>query len=178
MDSENSKRPPDHRENLAGEAAITKIKSLVESAKSCFFCTSIAVDGSTAARPMTVQDVDAEGNLWFLSARDTHKDAELQINPHVRLYFQGSAHADFLEINGTATVSQDRKKIEELWEPIMKNWFTEGRDDPRISVIKVKATDGYYWETKHGFAVAGIKMLIGAVTGKPSDDAVEGKLKV
>lgn len=38
---------------------------------------------------------------------------------------------------GEATVSRDKPKIEELWEPIIKTWFTEGKDDLRITVIKV-----------------------------------------
>lgn len=167
-----------HRENLQGKVAIEKIQSLVDNIKSCFFCTSTAVPGSTGARPMSVQKVDAEGNFWFLSARDTHKDDELNMDPRVRLFFQGSDHADFLEINGIGELSQDRNKIDELWQPIMKNWFAEGRDDPRISVIKVKPVDGYYWETKHGIVMAGIKMVIGTVTGKPMDDSVEGKLRL
>jgi hypothetical protein len=60
----------------------------------------------------------------------------------------------------------------------MKTWFTEGEDDPRITVIGVKVEDGYYWDTKHGMMVAGIKMLIGAVTGKTLDDSVQGELNV
>lgn len=60
----------------------------------------------------------------------------------------------------------------------MKTWFSEGPDDPRISVIKVTATDGYYWETRHGLVIASIKMLVGTVTGKPMDDSVEGKLRL
>lgn len=76
------------RENLHGEAAIEKIRALVDNTRSCFFCTATAVDGSTGARPMSVQDVDAEGNLWFLSARDSHKDEELTIDPRVRFFFR------------------------------------------------------------------------------------------
>jgi hypothetical protein len=56
---------------------------------------------------------------------------------------------------------QQRMKIEELWSPLIKTWFTEGVDDPRITVIKVTPTEGYYWDNKHGSAVAGVKMLIG-----------------
>ena len=96
----------------------------------------------------------------------------------VQLLFQGSAHSDFLCINGTATISKDKNKIKELWEPIIKAWFTEGVDDPRISVIKVEPEHGYYWDNKHGNAVAGIKIMIGAALGKTLDDSVEGKLKV
>lgn len=49
-------------------------------------------------------------------------------------------------------------KIKELWEPIVKTWFTEGADDPRITAIKVAPAEGYYWDTKHGMAVAGVNV--------------------
>jgi general stress protein 26 len=127
---------------------------------------------------MSVQEVDEEGNLWFLSATDSEKNEELQTDASVKLYFQGSAQSDFMELNGVANVTRDREKIDELWEPVVKTWFTEGKDDPRISVIKVTPIEGYYWDTKHGRAIAGIKMLIGAATGKTLDDSIEGKLDV
>ncbi|MGE3509589.1 MAG: pyridoxamine 5'-phosphate oxidase family protein [Vicinamibacterales bacterium] len=34
------------------------------------------------------------------------------------------------------------QKIDELWEPLAKTWFTEGKDDPRITVIKVAPRRG------------------------------------
>ena len=67
-------------------------------------------------------------------------------------------------------------KIKELWEPVIKTWFTKGVDDPRITVIKVTPKEGYYWDNKHGNAVAGAKMIIGAMIGKTLDDSIEGKL--
>lgn len=178
MDSINRNQPEHNREDLHGVKAIDKIKELVDKAKTCFFCTAVTTTGSSGARPMSVQEVDEDGNLWFLSASDTHKDRELHLDPHVRLYFQGSPHSDFLEINGLATVSRDKAKIKELWEPVMKTWFTEGEDDPRITLIKVVPSDGYYWDTKHGIAVAGVKMLIGAALGKTLDDSIEGRLQL
>jgi general stress protein 26 len=125
---------------------------------------------------MSVQQVDDDGNLWFLSAADSHKNLELDADPTVDLYFKGSAHSDFLHLRGRAAVSRDKAKIKELWEPIHKTWFTDGVDDPRITVIQVTPLDGYYWDTKHGPAVAGVKMLIGAMTGKTLDDSIEGRL--
>jgi hypothetical protein len=50
-------------------------------------------------------------------------------------------------------------------------------DDPRISVIQFAPREGYYWDTKHGAAVAGAKMLIGAVIGKTLDNSIEGRLQ-
>jgi hypothetical protein len=46
------------------------------------------------------------------------------------------------------------------------------------AVRKIKETEGYYWDTKHGTAVAGVQMLIGAVLRKTMDDSVQGKLDV
>lgn len=50
-------------------------------------------------------------------------------------------------------------------------------NDPRITALKVTPTNGYYWGTKHGNLVAGIKMLAGAVLHKTIDDSVEENLK-
>lgn len=165
-----------HRDNLRGQDAVKKIKEVVNEAESCFFCTAIAVGDSSGARPMAVRKVDDDGNLWFLSPVDSHKNDELKLDSRVRLYFQASSHSYFLELNGHATILQDRATIEELWEPVLKTWFTEGKDDPRISVIKVIPSDGYYWNTKHGNIVAGVKMLVGAAVGKTLDDSVEGAI--
>jgi general stress protein 26 len=177
VDSINRNQPEDTREDLVAQAAVRRIRDVVEKAQTCFFCTTASRNGSSGVRPMNVRQVDDEGNLWFLSANDSHKNQELVADPTVELFFQGSAHSDFLHVNGRATISTDRAKIKELWEPVIRTWFTEGVDDPRITVIKVEPTTGYYWDTKHGNAVAGIKMLIGAAIGRTLDDSVEGTLE-
>jgi general stress protein 26 len=178
MDSINRNQAEKNHEDLSAQDAVAKIKQLVDKAETCFFCTAATANDSVGARPMAVQEVDDAGNLWFLSAEDSHKNEELTRNPRVRLYFQGSAHSDFLLLDGAATASHDKARIKELWKPVMKTWFTEGENDPRITVIKFAPREGYYWDTKHGMAVAGVKMLIGAATGKTMDDSIEGKLKV
>lgn len=178
MDSINANQPETNRENLVGADAIEKIKAVVDKTQSCFFSTALVTGDSGATRPMAVQKVDDLGNLWFLSPSDSHKNLELNSNPSVRLYFQSGEYSGFLMLNGIATVSRDRAKIEELWKPVLKTWFTEGIEDPRITVIQVAPTDGYYWDTKHGVMVAGVKMLIGAAIGTTLDDSIEGTLRV
>jgi general stress protein 26 len=178
MDSINQNQPEQNRADLAGPEAVEQIRTIVKKAQNCFFCTAVTTPGSTSARPMSVQQVDDAGHLWFLSADDSHKNAELERNPAVTLYFQGSPHSDFLVLHGHATLSRDQAKIHELWEFVVKTWFTAGVDDPRITVIRVTPTDGYYWDTKHGNAVAGVKMLVGAALGKTLDDSIEGTLRV
>jgi general stress protein 26 len=178
MDSINRNQPENNTRHLAGDDAIARIKEIVDKAKTCFFCTRATAGDSGGARPMNVRKIDDAGTLWFLSAADSHKNLELGIDSAVTLYFQGSPHSDFLHLEGRAAVSRDKAKIKELWEPILKTWFTGGLDDPRITVIRVQPTAGYYWDTKHGTMVAGIKMMIGAAIGKTLDDSIEGRVRV
>lgn len=178
MDSINKQQPEENYKDLQGSEAKAKIKELTDKASTCFFCTAMQTGQPFTTRPMSLQQLGEDGSLWFLSAKDSHKNQELATDPRVQLLFQGSDYSDFLQLYGTATISDDRQKIEELWNPILKTWFTEGIDDPRISVIKVEPQGGYYWDTKHNHVIAFAKRLAGAVIGQTLDDSIEGKIKV
>lgn len=178
MNSINQQQEEDTYKPLSGQEAVEKIRELAKKAGTCFFCTQIKQSVAIKTRPMAVQKIDDQGNLWFLSANDSHHNKEIAIDPFVQLFFQGSAHSDFLSIYGQASISEDKTRIDELWEPLLKTWFTEGKSDPRISVIKVVPSESYYWDNKHGNAIAFVKMVTGAVLGKTIDDSIEGTLKV
>jgi general stress protein 26 len=178
MDSINKNQPEDNYKDLYGEEAAKKIKELAEKAATCFFCTKSNTRSPINNRPMSVQKVDEHGSLWFLSANDSHKNQQILSDPQVNLLFKGLPHSDFLSIYGHATITTDHAIINELWEPILKTWFTEGENDPRITAIKVEPLEGYDWDTKHGTGVAFVKQLVGAAIGKTLDDSIEGKIKV
>lgn len=127
---------------------------------------------------MSVQKSDVNGDLWFLSPKDSIKNMEITQDSEVTLYFQGSPHSDFLELKGKATISDEKNLIKELWDPMAKSWFKDGIDDPRISVIQFKTESGYYWDNEHGNTIAGVKLLIGVITGTSTDDSNEGSLKI
>ena len=161
--------------DLAGGQAVKEIKDLVEELNSCMFCTHSA--DRLKSRPMSVQKADDQGNLWFLSDKNSGKNQEIKINDEVDLFF-GQGKDKWLSLHGRASISYDKQKIKELWAPIAKIWFTDGVDDPDISVIKVTYDDGYYWDNKHGRMVALAKMAAAFVSGTTMDDGIEGKLKV
>ncbi len=178
MDSINRNQPEDNHRDVQGREALDRVRAVVKKTQTCFFSTSHPRGPSHGTRPMNVRQVDDSGHLWFLSADDSHKNLELSEDPNVELFFQGTEHSDFLHLTGTARVCKDRAKLDELWEPILKTWFTEGKDDPRITIIEVTPLDGYYWDNKHGNMVAGVKMLLGAATGKTLDDSIEGRVNI
>jgi general stress protein 26 len=83
-----------------------------------------------------------------------------------------------MSIYGTAEIVFDKNKVEEMWTPIAKAWFTGGKDDPLISLIKVTPQEGYYWDTKNNKMISLVKIATAMVTGKTMDDGVEGTLSV
>lgn len=163
-------------ENLNGNTAIEKIKSLAEAAGTCFFSTHIKVD--TKSRPMALQSVDENGDLWFLSDVTSDKNKEIGSDPEVQLYFMNNSKYEYVFIKGKASITQDKTLIEKYWSNFANAWF-DGKDDPKVSLIKVTPTDGYYYETKENKIVAMSKMIFAAVTGSSIEDGgVEGKLSL
>jgi general stress protein 26 len=159
-----------HEENLTGIDAVDRIRTLVEPTRMGFLVT---VRGS---RPMTVLKVDAEGCLWFLSSKDSSQNADIAADPRVEFYLANPDKSEFLHLRGSASVKVEKLIVHDLWTPVAKAWFTEGEDDPRITVIHLRPSEGHYWDTKHNKLVSGAKIILGAMIGKTLDDGVTGSL--
>ena len=176
-DSSNNTQPTDeHVKTLQGQEALDKLKSIATKAENCFFCTNIKTGLPVSIRPMSLLEVDTEGNLWFMSMKESNKNQEIETDPFTHLLFQENTNSGFLNIYGITEISTDQQKIDELWKPLLKVWFQGGKDDPAISLLKVVPTNVYYWDNKHGDLVAFGKMAASVITGKTMDDSVEGNL--
>ena len=163
--------------NLYNEDAVKKIKDFVDDIKFCMFCTSVT-DMPFRTRPMSTLEVDEEGNLWFFSAKSSDKNDEIKNDDTVQLIYSKNSDVLFLTITGKATIVEDQAKKDELWNPIVKAFFPEGKDDPDLSLVKIKPEAAHYWDTINGKMITWFKMAASAVTGNQNNVGVEGKLKV
>jgi len=164
-------------QNLGQQEANRKMKDLAEDIRICMFCTDIyAMPFRT--RPMGLQQVDGEGNFWFFSADDSLKNMEIRNNPHVQMIFAKPGDSKFMVVHGVADIVNDRAKTDELWNHFAKAWFKDGKDDPNLSLIRVKPETAHYWDTVHGKMIALIAYAVSAVTGKNVDEGVEGNLDI
>lgn len=166
-------------ENLNHAEAIKKLKELSESAKFCMFCTDLETLPITA-RPMGLRETDAEGNMWFLSSEESNKNFEIKEDNRVQLFFMNNGSSEYLSVYGKAFIYKDKSTIEEKWTPIANAWFEEGKEDPKVTVIRVTPDETYYWDTKAGKLVSFLSFAAAAITGTKTDnsDGVEGKLNI
>jgi general stress protein 26 len=164
--------------NLNNKEAIEKLKSLVDEIMICLFCTNLKTDDGSTCRPMTAIKVCDKGNIWFFSEKNNDKNKAIALNKNVQLFFSHPGKNSYLVVNGEAEIILDKTKIEELWTPIAKIWFKEGKDDPNISIIKVSPTSAYYWDTDGNRMINFIKMAASVATGTNLISGNQGTLKV
>ena len=164
--------------NLKAENGVEKLKELVKAINICLFCTNLDRNYGATCRPMSAQDVDDEGNIWFFSNIKSDKNLEIQQDSAVQLIFSHPGKNSYMIVNGVAEIFQDRKKIDELWSPIVKIWFEEGKDDPDLSLLKVNTKSAYYWDTDGNKMINFFKFLASIATGSNLVTGVEGSIKV
>lgn len=165
-------------ENLDQKKAQEKLKEIAEKARVCMFCSELNKIPQNS-RPMSLQECDEDGNLWFLSNATSNKNFEIQEDNRVNLYFMNNGDYEYLSIFGKAYVYKNKETIEEQWSAMANAWF-DGKEDPEVTVIRVSPEETYYWDTKAGKFVSMLHFISTAITGQKSDgsDGVEGKLTV
>lgn len=165
-------------ENLDHHKAIEKLKELSESARICMFCTELE-KLPIASRPMSLQETDKEGNLWFISGDNSNKNFEIKEDNKVQLFFMNNSNSEYLSVFGKAFIYKDKTTIEEKWSPLANAWF-DGKEDPNVSIIRVTPDETYYWDTKAGKLVTMISYVGAAISGTKLDNSegVEGEINV
>lgn len=168
----------ENQTNLSAAEGIEKLRKLVDEINTCLFCTNLGTDDGSTCRPMATQQVDDEGNLWFFSDIHSDKNREIRENNQVQLFFSQPTKNSYMVVNGEAKILIDQHKTDELWNPLVKTWFKEGKDDPDISLIKVKVHSAYYWDVAGNKMINFFKMIASVASGTNLVDGREGHIDV
>ncbi|MEO7768227.1 MAG: pyridoxamine 5'-phosphate oxidase family protein [Ferruginibacter sp.] len=163
--------------NLSSTEAIDKLQKLINDIGTCMFFTNTQ-NGIHNSRPMAVIEVDINGNLWFFANLQSAKIKDIENDSHVHLVFTSPAKDSYVDLRGRASVEKDRKSIEDKWNPLIKAWFPQGKDDPDICLLKVKTDEAHYWDTVSTKMVEMLKLVTSVVTGKQLVEGVHGDLLV
>lgn len=163
-------------ENPNKEESWNKLRELVDDIKVAMMVTGLDKKPINAI-PMRTKKIDEQGNVWFISLGTSEHNKNLEINNQVHLLYSDPDDNEFLTLYGEAEITKDRKVLEELYSATTDNWF-DGVDDPKLTAIKVKPVEAYYWDSKTNKYVTLFKMGIGALTGNKQDIGEKGKLNL
>lgn len=125
-------------------------------------------DGALRSRPMRLQQAESDNVLWFYSKANSGKSHEIKHNAQVGISFARPDKQNYVSVSGRAEIVRDQAKIDELWSPLHKAWFPDGKDDPQLTLIKVTVEKAEYWDSPTNPVVLVAGFLKTAVTGKAS----------
>jgi general stress protein 26 len=154
----------------ARSEAVEQLRELVDDIDIAMLITSDeSTGGASRGRPMSTQQVEDDGTLWFFTARNTGKVDEIRDDQHVAVSYADPKAQTYVYVTGTAHVVDDRAKAEELWNPIAKAWF-DGPDDPELVLLHVHPEQAEYWDAPHGRIAQAIALGKRIVTGDNARD--------
>jgi general stress protein 26 len=143
------------------DAGVNRVWELMESIR---FCMLTNWDGEQIhARPMGAFVRRDEGLVYFFTDVRAGKDHEIARHPRVCLAFADTKSQDYVSVSGTAEISSDRRKIQELWAIPAKLWF-ETPDNPNIRLIKFRPERAEYWDAP-GNLISSLKVAFAIATG-------------
>lgn len=128
--------------------AIEDVKKLGEIIKDIKFCmmTFQNSQGSLQSCPLTTQDIEFDGDLWFIVGKNSEFIRHIEAHPEVNANYS-SAKGSYVSISGRASQVEDSTKLAQLWSEVYKVWFPEGLQDPNIALVKVDVSDAEYWDS-------------------------------
>ena len=161
-------------DTLHGEEARNKIWALIKDTRVAMMATWDQETHEAHSRPMMALQTDEfDGTLWFFTSKDSRKADEVSESHEALLSYSDPKAMNFVSVSGRASLTDDRAKIDELWNDMAKVWFPEGKDDPNLTLLRFDADKAEFWEAPNAL-VRGVSYLKALVTGTTPDIGTSG----
>jgi general stress protein 26 len=156
---------------------VAELKAKIKPIRFAMF-TTIDQHGHLVSRPMTVQDIDPDGHLWFYTATNTDLWQNIAAQPQVNVSFAEPADNVYVSVSGQAERVVDRARIRDLWSPAVQAWYPHGPDDPHVMLVRVISHTAEYWDAGASAMVQMYKIARAALTGSAPDEGEHARLKL
>lgn len=139
--------------------------------------TTRAADGSLVSRPLHTLKLDENGEIIFFTAAKSHKVEELTDDAEVNLAYAQPGEQRYVSVRGRARMDRDEDTINELWSPMQKIFFPDGKNDPNLMVLRVRVRDASYWEASGNFVTRAFDLARALVDENPAELGKQGHLE-
>ncbi|MDO5499108.1 MAG: pyridoxamine 5'-phosphate oxidase family protein [Propionibacteriaceae bacterium] len=135
-------------EQLSATENHRKITELIKGIRIAMLTTADGT-GRLVSRPMTTQDVEFNGDIWFIAQRDSELAAQIGAGQaEANVAYAGST--SWVSISGKASVVHDPAKLREEWNRFTESFFEGGPDDPNNVLVRIESESAEYWDSPGG----------------------------
>ncbi|PSN64219.1 hypothetical protein BS50DRAFT_575662 [Corynespora cassiicola Philippines] len=168
---------PYTQKNLDEPSLKEKVEDLhnfIDKTKLGMLTTQTAGSDLLASRAMALAAKEGNGfDLLFHTNTESGKTDDLATHPSVNVAFI-TPSGEWASISGHATVETDRSVVKKYYSPGLKAWIGDlgdgthdgGPDDPRIGVIRVKASTAQYAIARRTVVGSFVELAKGVATGE------------
>ena len=154
---------------------VAELKARIKPIRFAMF-TTINEHGHLNSHPMTSQEVDEEGNLWFFTSTETALWQDIAAHPQVNLSFAAPEDNAYISVSGEAERVVERERIKAMWNPSLQAWYPHGPDDPHVMLVKVVSHSAEYWDNGASGMVQLFQMARAVLTGSTPDEGQHARL--
>jgi general stress protein 26 len=165
------------------ETELDKFYGLIDEIQIAMMTTR-RPDGDLESRAMANQKRADGADLWFVTAEGTGKLRDIAHDPHVNFAYYNAGSYEWVSASGLVSVSRDRSKIAELYEPDWKAWFGQDgdsrhgtADDPRIVLIGINVHAAVFLEVNKPKPVVLFELAKGWLTGERAEPSETHELR-
>ncbi|MFS0853662.1 pyridoxamine 5'-phosphate oxidase family protein [Microbacterium sp. 179-I 3D4 NHS] len=151
---------------MADKTPVQRVAELIKDFRFAMFTTRNA-EGRIVSHPLTVQEAEFDGDLWFLVSRGATFVTDLAADDRAGVSL--SSNDSWVSLSGRGQLVEDRAKVEELWNPAVEAWFPNGPDDPDVGLLKFSAESAEYWDSPGGRLASLFSFVKSKVTGEQYD---------
>jgi general stress protein 26 len=128
-------------------------------------------NGSLHSHPLTTQNKSLEPDmmLYFFVSKKTELGQRLMADGNVNVSYSDPDKDTYVSITGHATVNDDLRLKQHLFNALAKAWFPGGAGDRDLELVQVRIVSAEYWDVKESKTTQLFKMAKAAVTGTPPE---------
>jgi general stress protein 26 len=146
---------------MSDAESISKVTNIINDSHIGMF-TTINEAGALVSRPLAVQEVKDDGDMWFFTSANTSQVAHIRATPAVNVSF--GKRTEWVSVAGTAEVVTDRQLIHDMWNQVVEAWFPDGPDTPEVVLLHVDSDSAEYWTSPGGTAATVLQWIKSKVT--------------
>ncbi|MGP9558308.1 pyridoxamine 5'-phosphate oxidase family protein [Psychrobacter sp. AOP7-A1-24] len=156
---------------MSKQQQMDKVQAMVNEIEYTMLTTRTHEDHLHSCPMNTTETSIGAKEIWFIGHSPSETVNNIKKNPQVNLAYVSQDDKQYLSITGKAELVEDKDKLDELWSMAYNAYFEQGKEDPKVQLIKVVPQGAEYWANGNAIASA-VKMTAAAVT----DNAIEKSL--
>lgn len=120
-------------------------------------------------QPMTMFADRDDGSVWFITSSETDLFRNMGHGAESGLTLQADNNGYIASLSGRLEPMHDADKLDELWSFAAAAWFEEGREDPKVRLIRFVPREASVWASRNNPVIVGLKMMRTAMAEGESD---------